>query len=76
MVSFLSFLEWLGCLNFASDMLGVIWSICSNVGDDNSLGGSESYIHKPWKTVGTREIKTSNMGEHALNYQRCPSSTC
>lgn len=56
-------------------MLGVIWSICSNVGDDNSLAGSESYKHNPWENVGTQEIQTSNMGEHTLTYQRCPGST-
>lgn len=54
-------------------MLGVIWSICSNLGGDNSLEGSESYIHKPWENVGAQEIKTSNMAEHTLN---CQSAAC
>lgn len=55
-------------------MLAVIWSICSNLGDDSSLGGVRvTYINHE-KDVGTQEIKTSNMDEHTLNYQWCSTS--
>lgn len=74
---FLPFFGCLGRLNFASAMLAVIWGICSNLGDDSSLGGGVrvTYINHE-KDVGTQEIKTSNMDEHTLDYQWCPSSTC